>query len=233
MNEAAAVPWLAGARIGQSGPLSEEIYREIRSTIISGDVAPGTTVQEPLVAAHFGVSRTPVREALLRLRGDGLVVIKKQSGTFVAPIDPGSVEEGILVREALEPRVAEVAADRLREPELAALERETFTMKTAAAQNEKRLFIAADDRFHRVLMEASGFPHIAEIVGRVSAQLDRVRFLSAANRRRAQKAIKEHQAIVEALRSGDGERTAELLGRHLEASWVDIRKIVQGMPSPK
>lgn len=82
---------------------------------MAGDVAPGLTIQEPLVASYFGVSRTPVREALLHPRGDGLVTIKKQSGTFVAPVDAQSVEEVIWIREALEPRVAEITADRLGE----------------------------------------------------------------------------------------------------------------------
>lgn len=229
MHEA-PLPWLQHAKIARRAPLSEEIYGELRKLIIGGDVAPGRAIQEPLVAAHFGVSRTPVREALLRLRNDGLVIIKKQAGTFVSPIDPRSVEEGMLVRDALEPRVAEIAAAQLTGRQIAALEREVFTMKTAAKDDEQRAFIAADDSFHKILIEAGGFPHIAEIIGRVNAQLDRVRYLSVTNRKRARQAIGEHEALVGALREKDGPRSKDLLKVHLSGAWVNIRDILSNLP---
>lgn len=225
-------PQLEGASVAAGASLSHGIYDKIRGLIVSGDLAPGTTIHEPQIAAQFGVSRTPVREALLRLRSDGLVIIKKQSGTFVAPIDPLSVEEGILVRGSLEPQVAEVAANQIQSSHLSELEQAIFTMRTAATQDNQRLFIAADDQFHRVLNEASGFPHVADIIGRVNAHLDRVRFLSATNAKRAQEAIQEHQTIIDALRDADGKQAAFLIRLHLEASWIEIRKIVCEMTSP-
>ncbi|MGK0172824.1 MAG: DNA-binding GntR family transcriptional regulator [Gammaproteobacteria bacterium] len=79
----------------------------------NGSLNPTSAIHEPLIAEHVGVSLTPVREALQRLRGDGLVIIRKQWATFVAPIDLKRVEEGMLVREALEPRVIEIAATQL------------------------------------------------------------------------------------------------------------------------
>ena len=220
------IAWLSGAEIASGAALSVQVYESLREAIVAGDVAQGASIQEPLVAAHFGVSRTPVREALLRLRDDGLVVIRKQAGTFVAPIDPARVEEGMLVREALEPRVVEIAADKLSNREFADLESETRLMAMAADDNDGRSFIAADDRFHQILIEAGGFPHIADIIGRVNAQLDRVRHLSTTNRGRARAAVKEHRALMRALRAGDGEQGAKLLIEHLRGSWSVIREIV-------
>ncbi|MGI9423824.1 MAG: GntR family transcriptional regulator [Hyphomicrobiaceae bacterium] len=226
MARSRGLPWLSGATVGPDRPLSEQIYGQLRDAIVTGAIKPDTAVQEPLVAEHFGVSRTPVREALLRLRGDGLVNIKKQSGTFVAPIDPALVEEGMLVREALEPRVAEIAASRLSSRKLSALDHETRAMAVAADEPDGLAFIAADDRFHQILIEAGGFPHIAEIIGRVNAQLDRVRHLSATNRTRARAAVREHRVLIRSLRAGDGARSAELLHLHLQGSWSVIREIV-------
>ena len=218
--------WLAGMNVRTGAPLSDQIYNQLRHAIVVGALAQGATIQEPLVAAHFGVSRTPVREALLRLRSDGLVIIKKQSGTFVAPIEPAMVEEGILVREALEPRVIEIAASRLSQREMAELESETRIMADATDDNDGMAFITADDRFHQILIEAGGFPHIAEIIARVNAQLDRVRHLSATNRNRARAAVREHRAIIKALRDSDKGRAAELLRDHLRGSWTIIREIM-------
>ena len=226
MAQQPTLEWLSGSRIGSGAPLSDQVYGCLRSAIVFGDIAQGMPVQEPMVAAHFGVSRTPVREALLRLRSDGLITIKKQSGTFVAPIDPARVEEGMLVREALEPRVVERAAERLSARELSELETETRLMALAADDNDGRGFIAADDRFHQVLIEAGGFPHIAEIIDRVNAQLDRVRHLSTNNVTRARTAVKEHRALIKALRAGDSESSAEILAEHLRGSWIVIRAIV-------
>ena len=236
MTQMTKLPWLAGMMIEVGAPLSDQIYGHLRTAIVVGNIEQGALIQEPLVAIHFGVSRTPVREALLRLRSDGLVVIKKQSGTFIAPINPARVEEGILVREALEPRVVEIAADRLSARELADLESETRLMADAADANDGRAFIAADDRFHQVLIEAGGFPHIAEVIARVNAQLDRVRHLSTTNRNRARAAVREHRAIIKALRDRNGARSADLLCEHLKGSWTIIREIISERieePSPR
>ena len=86
-----------------------------------------------------------MREALQCLRSDGLVIIRKHSGTFVAPIDPKRVEEGMLVREALEPRVIEIAATQLSDRELSCLEAGTRLMAVAADDRDGPSFIAADD----------------------------------------------------------------------------------------
>ena len=228
MSRAHQLDWLGGQPILPGAPLSQQVYANLRLAIVTGRIEPGAVIHEPIIAEHFSVSRTPVREALLRLRDDGLVVIRKQSGTFVAPIDPSRVEEGMLVREALEPRVVEVSAKQLSERELADLEAETHFMAVAADGLDGPTFIAADDRFHQILIEAGGFPHIAEIIGRVNAQLDRVRHLSSTDRKRAPTAVREHRALIKALRAKDASHSAHILRRHLQGSWKLIRRIVAG-----
>lgn len=207
-------------------PLSQHVYAHIRAMIVTGEIAPSEALHEPTIAERFGVSRTPVREALLRLRDDGLVIIKKQAGTSVAPIDPARVEEGMLVREALEPRVAELAAATISERDLAALASETDLMADAVRSGDGRTFIEADDRFHRILVDAGGFQQIADIIGRVNAQLDRVRYLSTAQPIRSRLAVREHRALITSLRARDGAGVADRLRRHLQGSWVVIRAIL-------
>ena len=220
------VAWLADVTLRPGSPLSEQVYERLRETIVFGQVAPGTALHEPSITQQFGISRTPVREALLRLRDEGLLEIKKQSGTFVAPIDPRRVEEGMFLRESLEPRMAAMAAERMTDRALANLLFETEQMTRAVANNDSRLFIAADDNFHRILLEASGFPHIVQSIQRVNAHLDRVRYLSASEPVRAQTALEEHHAMIERLRARDSEGAAELLLTHLQGSWVLIRDLL-------
>lgn len=226
MSASGLLAWLPRTAVASGAPLSEQIYAQLREAIVTGSIEPETALQEPLIAEHFGVSRTPVREALLRLRGDGLVVIRKQAGTFVAPIDPKRVEEGMLVRDALEPRVVEISATLLTERQLSDLDAETRAMASAADGRDSRSFIAADDRFHQILIDASGYPHIAEIIGRVNAQLDRVRYLSATDPGRARAAIREHRALIKHLRAGNGPQSADVLRTHLQGSWKFIREIM-------
>lgn len=233
MDGSASAPltWLSNQSLTTGVPLSDQVYGELRRAIVTGALVPNTPIQEPAIATHFGVSRTPVREALLRLRDDGLVIIRKQAGTFVAPIDPKRVEEGMLVRESLEPRIVEVATDQLSEQQLADLAAETSSMADAIVSKDRHRFIEADDRFHRILIDACRFDHIADIIHRVNAQLDRVRYLGASEPVRARTAVREHRALIDCLRKKDPAGSADLLRRHLEQAWVQIRKILADVQS--
>ncbi len=226
-GENTSAPWFPDVILRSDAPLSEQVYAHLRDVIVTGRLAPGIALNESSLAQQFGTSRTPVREALLRLRDDGLVNIKRQSGTFVAPIDANRVEEGMMVREALEPRLAAMAASKMTDRVLADLVFETDQMTKAAEHGDSRSFIAADDRFHRFLVDTSGFIHIAEIIQRVNAQLDRIRYLSASEPIRTHMALDEHRAMIELLRDGDSVGTAEMMQQHLSGSWVVIRELLQ------
>ena len=229
-----AAPWLAQAVIETGAPLSEQVYRLLRATIITGVLEPGAALQEPVITAQLGISRTPVREALLRLKDDGLVQIRRQAGTCVAPIDANRVEEGIIVRESLEPRIAQLAAARIDARTLEVLTHQTERMARAAARQDSRTFIEADDLFHQTLIDASGHQHIARIIQQINAQLDRIRYLSVSEPIRAQTAVDEHHQLIAALSAGDGATCSALLQHHLEGSWVLIRRYLQALaPQPR
>lgn len=221
-----ALPW-AGTPLREDGEsLASQIYQQLREAIVQGRVAPGESLREPLIAKTFGISRTPVREALLKLRDNGLVEIKRQSGTYVSEIDPALVEEGMLVREALEPRVAQVAAERISSAQLDALSRATDRMAAAIDAEDSAGFIDADDGFHRLIIEASGYAHVAQIIDRVNAPLDRLRYLSVSEPIRAQTAVQEHRKLIEHLQAGNGLACEALLAEHLRGSWVVIRDLL-------
>lgn len=219
--------WLASAVCRRDQPLSPQVYTLLRGMIVEGQVTPGLALKEPAIANHLGVSRTPVREALLRLQQDGLVEMRPQSGTFVTPIDRSRVEEGMIVREALEPKTAAIAAEKISDEGLNALKLQTDLMAEAARIEDGRAFIEADDRFHRILVDASTYSHIGVIIDQVNAQLDRVRHLSANVPKRPEAAVREHHNLIERLTAGDKDGSAKALTEHLTASWVIIREIME------
>lgn len=219
--------WLGEFGVHAGVPLSDQAYTQLRDAIVMGRIEPGVALHEPSIAQHLQISRTPVREALLRLRDDGLVEIKRQSGTFVSPVDFDRVEEGMIVRESLEPRVAQIAAVKMTKRILVELTFETDRMEAAVEVGNSAEFIHADDCFHRILVDASGFLHIAQIIQRVNAQLDRVRYLSAAEPVRARAALKEHRMLIDLLKVNDGPGSAKMLLRHLKGSWATINDYIE------
>ncbi len=216
--------WLAGIEPVGASSLSQSAYETLRELIVTGQIPPGESLHEPSIAAQFDMSRTPVREAILKLRDDGLINIQRQSGTYVSPIDVARIEEAMIVRESLEPTVAAVAAGKMTEAVLAELTFETDRMEAAMKTSNRVLFIQADDRFHRLLIEASGHRHIAQIIQRVNAQLDRVHYLSVSESVPADEAVSEHRRLIQYLAIGNGSQSAELLTKHLRGSWMLIRQ---------
>lgn len=132
-----------------------------------------------------------------------------------------------MVRDALEPRLAAGAASNMTDRGLADLVFETDAMAKAVELGDSGSFIAADDSFRRGLVDMSGFLHVAEIIQRVNAELNRVRYLSAAEPLRAQEALDEHRAITDCLRDGDAMATAGKMQRHLNGSWTVIRSLLK------
>lgn len=217
-----AASWLAALERVDGRPLAEQAYAAMRSAIVQGEIRSGVPLNEKEIALRYGCSRTPVREALLRLRDDGLVIIKAQSGTFVAPIDRLSVEEGVIVREALEPRAIAAAAARIDREALHRLRYETDLMQAAGEEGDAKAFIAADDRFHRTIIDVSSYARIGAVISQANASLDRVRHLSALSNERCEASVREHGAIIDRLSVGDAEGASAALIAHFEASWRHI-----------
>lgn len=218
--------WLKDAVVRRDQPLPQQVYLMLRRVIVEGRLEPGVALNEPAITRHLNISRTPVREALLRLQRDGLIELRPQSGTFVAPIDITRVEEGMIVREALETRAVAIAAEQISDRVLADLEMETDLMADAARRGDGTAFIEADDRFHRLLVDTSGYSHIAVIIDQVNAQLDRIRYLSVDVPERPEKSVREHRGIIKRLKQGDTTGSADALQEHLTNSWQIIRDVL-------
>ena len=189
-------------------------YDRIRSLILSGDVPPGTRLGQVDLAQQLGVSRTPVREALRRLTGEGLVDFEDQRGFRVAALALDDVVRRLEVRLLLEPGAARMAAERRTEEDLAALE-ESIVLERRA-RSSTAVHDASRDFHVRIAMATQNPELVATLEGLWLVEVGR-RLLS---RRRAaprwQDAdIAEHEAILAAVRDRDGETAAGLMEEHI------------------
>ena len=189
-------------------------YERIRALILSGDVAPGTRLGQVDLAERLGVSRTPVREALRRLTGEGLVAFEDQRGFRVAELALNDVVRRLEVRLLLEPGIARIAAARRTDEDLAALEESIAREARAAGPIE--IHDASRD-FHVRMAAATQNP---EMVGALEAlwlpEVGR-RLLSQrqATEPWQHEDVHEHEEILAAVRSGDAEAASELMREHV------------------
>src|SRR5215475_10514820 len=220
--ETALSPLADDAGIDRAQPIPDQVYRLLRQSIITLRLPPGATIIEKQITDQLGISRTPVRDALRQLADEGLVTIKPQSGTFVALIDRLQLEEGRVIRRALEIEAIRLAAAHVDE---AAIERLTDLLalqERAGKRDRYDEFIAYDDQFHRTINELSGLPRLWRMISGAKAQLDRVRHLSAPLPGQIERVLAQHRAVVAALARRDPERCVKALAHHLDDAYDRI-----------
>jgi DNA-binding GntR family transcriptional regulator len=190
-------------------------YALLRDAVVSAELRPGRRLSENELAARLGVSRTPVREALLRLADDGLVESVPQVGTFVARISLSAVEDAQFVREALECAAVRLAAERAAPADIAELETILARQQTAAATGSFDSFYALDDAFHSTLCGVSGHSGAWAVSQRVNHHLNRVRRLSLPEPGYLPEMIDDHVRILAAVARHDACEAEDALRSHL------------------
>jgi DNA-binding GntR family transcriptional regulator len=193
-------------------------------------LAPGAPLNEKELTQVYGVSRTPIREALIRLAEEGLVEIFPQSGTFVGRIPRGGLAEAVVVRMALEGAAVAHAITAAREADLARIAAIIGRQRDHLAQNNQDAFHAEDEAFHAALADAAGHPGLWRIAQQAKVQIDRCRRLTLPVPGRMQTVIDEHEAIVAALRRRDLAAASAAMERHLSAVIPDAADISQSYP---
>jgi DNA-binding GntR family transcriptional regulator len=207
---------------------SAAVYRVLRREIVWLERKPGEPIVEKDIALAQGVSRTPVREALLRLVGEGLVDMIPKSGTMVARIPLTKLPEAIVVRKALEQVTAGAAATRARRSDVTSLRAILERQREADAAGDRAEFHRADEAFHAAVAAVGGYPGIWALIQSVKTQVDRYRLLTLPQPGRIARVIEEHAAVVTAIAQHDAERAAAAMGGHLDGlriSMKDIRRM--------
>jgi DNA-binding GntR family transcriptional regulator/NAD(P)-dependent dehydrogenase (short-subunit alcohol dehydrogenase family) len=194
-----------------------EVYDTLRASIVSLERTPGQRLSEAELARDLGVSRTPVREALIQLRTDGLVEVTPQLGSFVSKISLRSVREAQFAREALECAAMREAAQRLDAATVERLRQNIALQRAAQGSSDLEQFYRLDEEFHRELVAASGYPGISELLDRSRAHLNRVRRLSLPVPDVIEELIDQHSAVLQALERNDVDQAEASLRHHLRA----------------
>jgi DNA-binding GntR family transcriptional regulator len=198
------------------------IYAELRDELVSLARRPGDPIVEKQIAAAYGVSRTPVREAVLRLADEGLIDIFPQSGTFVSRIPTAALPEAMVIRRVLEETTARLAAERAGPAQVAELHAILRRQREVSARADQHAFHLADEAFHAAISAAAGLPRVWTLVQQVKLQVDRVRWLTLPQKGRMPLLIKEHAAIAAAIRKHDPAEAAACMGAHLERLRGDL-----------
>lgn len=218
---------VAGFRLNRAIPLRDQIYQLIRRMIVTGLLKPGDIIHELTIADQLDLSRTPVREAIKRISDEGLVEVRAQSGTYVAPITPPEIEEAYLIRTALELESVRRAAVAFDDAHRRLLEGVTMAHRAALDRGDYAEAIARDDDFHRTIAEVNGLRRLWRAVDLSKAQMDRCRYLSLPQPGQADETIRQHEAIVKALAAGDEEAAHAAMKHHLDTSLNNSLEVLQ------
>ncbi len=203
---------------GGTRSLTEGIYEALRQEILRCTLKPGTDLSEAELALRFGVSKTPVREALAALRLDGLIRTFPRRGYQVSPITLGDITELFDVRTILEAGVVELAVRRITEDELKELSRLAEVSYDPKAEPSISDFVDANRAFHLAIARASGNARLTDLVERQIDQLERFFYLGATLRDVNAETNSEHRQIVEILATRDPEAARAAMIRHNNAT---------------
>ena len=198
------------------GSLAQRVYQSLRQAIMSLAFPPGTMLRKGAICSELGVSRSPVSEAIARLASEGLVDVIPQSGTRVSRFSIEEIRESSFMREALEcAAVIKVARERTDE-QYAKLARNVRLQAMLVEDHDMVGFYQTDEDFHSLLMEFTGFPGLVSTVAMISLKLKRPRMLLLPEPGRSPDVVREHLAIVEAIRDRDPQAAEAAMRTHLQ-----------------
>ena len=207
---------LSSSSLDAKGNLVQQVHEVLRAAIVEMRLRPGSALSEKEIAACLKVSKTPVREALIRLVEERLVTVVPKSGTRVALIDIERFREGCFARLHIEVAAVALAAT-LRNDEHIIQMKANFSRQREALEKEAYWdFFLCDEQFHALILKAAGLPGLIPIMEVAKVEVDRIRSLR--NRlgvRRTEIVIREHEAILAAIADRDPGRASQAMRDHL------------------
>jgi DNA-binding GntR family transcriptional regulator len=207
-------------------PLHEEAVDRLRDLIVQGELAPGSRLNERVLTARLGVSRTPLREAIKLLATEGLVDLLPNRGAVVAPIDPARIAETLTVMGALESLAGELVCAQASDESLADIRALHYEMLAMHARRDLDGYFRYNQAIHLKIVEASGNAVLAQTYRQLNANVRRVRYMANLSAERWDAAVQEHEAILAALNARDAARLKRLLRDHLAAKLASVLEAI-------
>jgi len=214
----------------RSQKAAAQVYEQLRDMILSLKLAPGTVLSRADLQRQFGLSSTPVRDALMRLDEAGLVEVFPQSGTIVSLIDVPLARQAQFLRRAIEQETVRVLSEA---PDSTLIERLRGVIREQASlAKSKNLesFNDADLAFHKLLYEAAGVPDLWSLVRHRSGHIDRIRRLHLPIGGKANQIVRDHTAIVDAIEKREPDLAQAELRGHLSRSLAFSAELRAGFP---
>ncbi|MGH8749420.1 MAG: GntR family transcriptional regulator [Burkholderiales bacterium] len=207
-------------------PLHEEAIDQLRDLIVRGELMPGSRLNERVLSARLGVSRTPLREAIKLLATEGLVHLLPNRGAVAAPIERERIRETLAVMGALESLAGELACAQASDQAVAEIRALHFEMLAMHARRDLDGYFRHNQAIHLKLVEASGNAVLAQTYRQLNANVRRVRYMANLSPERWDAAVKEHEAILAALAARDAARLKRLLRDHLSAKLATVLEAI-------
>jgi len=193
-------------------------YEQIRRNILASTIPVGTALSEYQLAKEIGVSRTPVREALKRLEQEGLVRSVARRGTFVADLTVRDIVEIYQVRVQLEGLAARVAAEQMELKEVDELLAELDRAEKLVRQGDLDASREHDKHVHKQIIESTSNSRLTQILAMLDDQVHRIRQRAMSNATRVPATLKEHRAVLQAIKKRDGVTAEKAMRDHLQAA---------------
>jgi DNA-binding GntR family transcriptional regulator len=195
--------------------LHDEVAERLRELIRAGDLEPKARVNELELSARFGISRTPLREAIKILATEGLLELLPNRGARVASISEDEIEEMVEVVAGLEAIAAELACRHLTAAEMTAIEQKHAAMLSAWRLGDDRLYFKLNREIHEAIMQASRNATLQGIYANLSGRIQRARYAAHKTPEQWQRAVAEHERMMVHLRERDGPALAEVMREHI------------------
>ena len=215
----------SSGRLDRDRQAAPQVFERLRGMIIALQLPPGSPLSRAALAEQFGVSSTPIRDALMRLEEEGLVEVFPQYATVVSRIDVHRAQQAHFLRQARELAIVRVLALKTDATLVAALNamiaRQQQFLKAGAFEQ----FMAADNEFHAQLYEAAGKQEIWTLVRSRSGHIDRLRRLHLPSPGKAQDIVRHHKLITRAIAGGEPDEAQKHLRTHLSGTLSELAQI--------
>lgn len=209
--------------------IAPQIVEYLREKILELELAPGTPLSRLELQKQFGLSQTPVRDALMRLEEEGLVTVYPQYATLVSKIDINLARQSHFMRRAVEQEIVYELASKPDRRFIDRLVSANAQLKTLVSSDEYGDFLRHDRAFHYILYEEAGLMDVWPVVRRHSGHIDRLRRLNLPNVGKG-RVVDNHDAIIDGLAAGDPERAEQAMKLHLSGTLSMVASIVERYP---
>lgn len=221
-----ATPGRGGAGRIERRSLHDEVVGRLRGMILQGELKAGERIPERVLCDRFGISRTPLREALKVLATEGLIDLLPNRGAAVSRISAEGLREAFQVMGALEALGGELACARITDKEVAAIRR--LHERMVGHHRARRLndYFALNQKIHEAILAAADNRMLTELYGRLRGQVQRARFAANLSETRWRQAVAEHEEMMAALDARNADKLGKIMKRHLSNKFETLLDVV-------